>query len=134
MKTPKYIDNLVDEARDQLEISAIRSGGKWWQNVNKRSTKIQIRDIFDYEPHVPEENWNQLVNPLIIESEKHRTQGKNREDALEKWERKIRALFVRKKHRVTTVKNKVKKKLARKRLESKKKQADKKRNRGKNWD
>ena len=128
---------------EQLEFTFVRSSGPGGQNVNKVSSKAQLR-------------WNpgksELLAPevlqrletlfpshftkegdLLITSQKTRDQGKNREDCLEKLRNMILEASKVPKPRIPTKRTK---NSVRRRLENKEKNAQKKQERKKNsdWD
>ena len=86
-------------APDALSYTYARSGGPGGQNVNTRSTKAQLRIALDDRP-ITRAARGRLVrlagslvtgkDELLIASEEHRTQRRNREACLER----LRALLV----------------------------------------
>ena len=84
-------DIAIDE-RD-IRFDFVRSSGPGGQNVNKVATAVQLRFNVE-ESHLPEEVKRRLGETagrrmtqegiLIIEAKRHRTQEKNRQDALER--------------------------------------------------
>jgi ribosome-associated protein len=78
----------------ELELSYVRSSGPGGQNVNKVSSKCQLRWNAIGSPSIPShfrERVLQKIGPrlttegdLIVSSDLHRDQGRNREDCLEK--------------------------------------------------
>lgn len=119
-----------------LQVDAVRSGGPGGQNVNKVSSKIQLRFDLKHAAGFSDEERHRLQDKLQrkmdgdgvlhIQSQKTRDQKLNLEDALEKLERILEtALKVLPPRKATKPsRNSVKR-----RLDSKKKQSDKKRNR-----
>ncbi|OGC47233.1 peptide chain release factor 2 [candidate division WWE3 bacterium RIFCSPHIGHO2_01_FULL_42_13] len=77
------IDDTVNiEVKDEdVEFEAFRSGGKGGQNVNKVSTAVRIK-------HVP--------SGIIVENQTERSQGKNREKAMQTLKSKLYAIEVQK--------------------------------------
>ncbi|MBW4564728.1 MAG: aminoacyl-tRNA hydrolase [Mojavia pulchra JT2-VF2] len=87
----------------ELEISAIRSQGAGGQNVNKVSTAIHLR--FDIEASsLPTFYKQQLLKlndrritqegVIVIKAQEHRSQEKNREEALERLKQLIKSAVI----------------------------------------
>lgn len=88
------VPNTINIPEDKLEISFVRSSGAGGQNVNKLSTKVELRF------HVMEADWMPLEvrerlsanqsnkiskeGYLSITCQENRTQGQNRKAALDK--------------------------------------------------
>src|SRR4030095_9845414 len=82
----------IDEA--ELEESFIRSSGPGGQNVNKLSTAVQLRFDVRRSPSLPNDVAIRLMNlagkrltkegVLVIVAQNHRTQERNRADAMER--------------------------------------------------
>lgn len=89
----------VRVATEALTFSYVRSGGPGGQNVNTRSTKAQLRIALDDLP-ITRAARGRLVriagslatskDELVIASEEHRTQRRNREACMER----LRAMLV----------------------------------------
>jgi len=82
----------IDES--ELAESFIRASGPGGQNVNKLSTAVQLRFDVRHSPSLPEgvrERLERLAGKrltrdgvLIITAQRHRTQERNRQDALDR--------------------------------------------------
>ena len=85
---------------DNVAFSYSRSGGAGGQNVNKLSTKCEVRLSVERSPW-PEAVKERLKSAgatsrsgdVIVVSERHRTQSANREDALDKLARLVAAAW-----------------------------------------
>lgn len=104
---------------EQIEIedweiteSFMRSSGPGGQHVNKVSTAVEIRFEAERSPNLPPFVKMQLKKnagrkwtkdgAVIITAEKHRSQARNRELAIEKLVELIRKSTIRKKYRIKT--------------------------------
>jgi ribosome-associated protein len=131
------ISNTVTLDENEVEISAIRASGSGGQKVNKVSAAIHLR--FDIEASsLPEYYKEKLLSLkdkritkegiIVIKSQQHRSQEQNRDEALERLVELIKSVTVVQKKRVPT---KPTKGSVGRRLDSKKKQSNKKKLRGK---
>ena len=131
------ITNTVTLEDNEVEVSAIRASGSGGQKVNKVSAAIHLR--FDIEASsLPEYYKEKLLSLkdkritkdgiIVIKSQQHRSQEQNRDEALERLVELIKSVTITQKKRVPT---KPTKGSVYRRLDSKKKQASKKRLRGK---
>jgi ribosome-associated protein len=120
----------------ELDVTTSLSGGKGGQHVNKTNTKVTLRWNV-HQSVVLTPNQRQLllknlrltqVGDLVIQSDEHRSQRQNIQNALEKCKNIIeKALFVPKKRKPT----KPTKSSQRKRIEKKKRRSETKQNRRK---
>jgi ribosome-associated protein len=90
---PIRINDKLSIEEDELVFSAIRAGGPGGQNVNKVSSAIHLR--FDITASsLPEAVKTRLLNSrdqritsdgvVVIKAQNHRTQEKNRQDAIDR--------------------------------------------------
>ena len=131
------ISNTVTLDENEVEVSAIRASGSGGQKVNKVSAAIHLR--FDIEASSLPEFYKEKLLDLkdkritkegivVIKSQQHRSQEQNKDEALERLVELIKSVNVVQKKRVPT---KPTKGSVGRRLDSKKKQSNKKKLRGK---
>ena len=131
------ISNNVSLDENEITFEAIRAQGSGGQKVNKTSVAIHLR--FDISASsLPDFYKEKLLSVkdkritkdgiIVIKSQQHRSQEKNRDEALERLTELIKSVNVIQKKRIAT---KPTKGSVNRRLQSKKKHAGKKRLRGK---
>jgi ribosome-associated protein len=96
-------DISIDER--EIEESFVRASGPGGQNVNKLSTAVQLRFDVRGSPSLPAEVRARLERlagarltregVLLIIAQRHRTQGRNRQDALDRLVDLIRRAAIR---------------------------------------
>jgi ribosome-associated protein len=101
---PRINDHIaIDDS--EIEESFIRSSGPGGQNVNKLATAVQLRFDVRHSPSLPYEVRARLERlagrrltrdgVLVITAQRHRTQERNRDDALARLIELVRAAAVR---------------------------------------
>jgi ribosome-associated protein len=93
----------IDER--EIEESFVRASGPGGQNVNKLSTAVQLRFGVRHSPSLPGDVRERLARlagskmtndgTIVIMAQRHRTQVRNREDALNRLIELIRQAAVR---------------------------------------
>lgn len=129
---------LKQDFSSELQFQASRSGGAGGQNVNKVSTKVELR-LSILNSNILDDSQKELIRKkcknqinsegeLIIVSQEERTQLRNKNTVIKKFrELLIKALTIPKKRiKVTPTAG-----MIAKRLKNKKMDSDKKANRGK---
>lgn len=126
----------IDER--EIEEHFVRASGPGGQNVNKLSTAVQLRFDVRRSPSLPREVRARLERlagarltrdgVLVITAQRHRTQARNRDDALDRLIQLIRSAAVAPRPRRATKPSRAGRE---RRIEAKKRRASVKRLRGK---
>jgi len=135
-----YINDDISISDEEIELKAIRSGGPGGQNVNKVSSAIHLR--FDVDSSsLPEsvkarllQNRDQRMTVdgvIVIKAQNHRTQEKNRAEALTRLKQLIEESLTVRRKRIPTRPSRASKE---RRLDSKKKRSVLKKLRAKDHD
>ena len=99
------INDHISIDEEEIAESFIRSSGPGGQNVNKLATAVQLRFDVRHSPSLPDEVRARLERlagrkltrdgVLVITAQRHRTQERNRDDALTRLIEMIQAAAVR---------------------------------------
>ncbi len=139
---PLIISPEIAIPDEELEWKFIRSSGPGGQNVNKVSSAVQLRFLLPLNTSLPVAARNRLRGlagqkliddgSIMLSARSERSQEQNRRAALERLARLIRAALVEPKFRRKTRPTRASKE---RRIESKKRRASTKRQRGRSgWE
>jgi ribosome-associated protein len=88
------INSRIDLDENELDFSFIRASGPGGQNVNKVSSAVRLRFDVKHSPSLPDDVRHRLIRlagrkvtdagELIVTAQIHRSQERNRQEALEK--------------------------------------------------
>jgi ribosome-associated protein len=98
------VTSTIEIGEDELEERFVRASGPGGQNVNKLSSAVQLRFDVRRSPSLPDDVRARLERlagrrltregVLVIIAQRHRTQERNRQDALERLIELIRQAAV----------------------------------------
>ena len=107
-----YITDRISISEKEIQEDFVRASGPGGQNVNKVATAVQLRFDVVNAPSLPEDVKQRLIRiagkkmtdngVLIIDSREHRTQNRNREQALDRLVELIKKALEEPKRRIKT--------------------------------
>lgn len=132
------INNQLTIPDAELEITASRSSGPGGQHVNKTDTRIQIRwnmeesgQVSDYQRRLLRKNLSTRITEagdILVSCDSHRSQRRNKEEALQRLAAMVREALIPPKPRKKTKPTRAAKE---RRLQDKKQRSEVKKGRGK---
>jgi ribosome-associated protein len=126
----------IELQEDEIEWDFIRASGPGGQKVNRSASAVQLRYDVAHSPALPEQVRSRLMRMahnqiskggiLVLEARRHRSQDRNRQEAMEKLLKLIRRAAREPKKRMETRPTLASQ---RRRLQDKRKRSEKKRDR-----
>jgi len=86
----KSIDEIVQDARQNITIHYVTSQGHGWQNVNKVATCCQITDHNDYSKYFFEPIKFDIPETKVIKCMDQRSAHQNGVIAIKRWEKAVK--------------------------------------------
>ncbi len=91
----KSIDEIIQDARQNITIHYITSRGHGGQNINKVATCCQITDHNDYAQYFFEPIKFEIPEPKVIKCMDQRSAHQNGVIAIKRWEKTIKEFLER---------------------------------------
>ncbi len=106
------INPRLEIPESELSFSASRSSGPGGQNVNKVSSRVTLRFDLEESPSLTDEQKRRLRRRLSsrltkegvlqLDSQRHRSQSANREDAVARFQELLRKALAPRRRRIAT--------------------------------
>jgi len=106
------INSYLSIEDSELQLAFVRSPGPGGQNVNKVATAVLLRFNIQNSASIPDDIKSRLLvalanrlttqGDLIIKASRHRTQERNKQDAIERFAKILKAALISPKKRKKT--------------------------------